>query len=829
MTENMSFRTVVEIALHFESFRNVDLFHQGLYHLRTRLYRDCKQRLLAIPHSFFSCPSQVVESSKSKASRTDHHHLIPAHVIEDQCTFSTRSFLIRYCEEEVELNDVGQFRLELAFDEVGGAAGTSGINFLGGSGGDLLLEVDLMFADLTHHGGADRFGEQPDVDSTEFKAVSQQLIRIRCIEKGIHEFIPVVFDEFHFCLASLVVHSAIVDYRFRLRPLDPVLVRPQVTPSKTDGAGDGGAGAGSSSTPPPPIVQPARGEGDCSAATGPGGLGAYAQQPPSVFLSLGELLFHECGLAGRRDLLDVAEDTYLRHIGCLAESYQKQAKWLEYISSTCLTAAQREALKEALETPDLQLPEGWPAHGQLTLGASASSSGEKIASGGEFSAGEMVPSCTKGALARALRTRLTSRGEPVSESAVAALLVYDLGLVSAQVLEVWHKGLGVLLYACREVAALLRTSWEEDIAKAWRLSVLADKVHDDLVEPSNRAIGDAHNARSDEVRKTKNVPASEAVFLEDLALIPSISTRPVLFDQRYTSKASLENGNGGSESRAPVVYDDALPSAPKEYRGVHLFVLVHGFQGNSFDMRLMKNNLALLYPDAIFLCSTSNEDNTEGDFNEMGIRLAQEVVNYICDWCPGTALGRLSFIAHSIGGIIVRTALPLLHEYSSKMFTMLTFSTPHVGYFLKNISLFHMGLRVLQSWRQSTCLSQLSMNDNQKADETFLYKLSSTPGLQYFQHVVLVSCIHDQYGPFDSARIEIGNMLDQHSNHGAFAQMVRNIWKPVTPERVIRLDVNFYIPEKTLDTFIGRAAHIQFLECQPIMKMIIHSYSFLFR
>ena len=28
-------------------------------------------------------------------------------------TFSTRSFLIRYCEEEVELGDIGQFRLEL--------------------------------------------------------------------------------------------------------------------------------------------------------------------------------------------------------------------------------------------------------------------------------------------------------------------------------------------------------------------------------------------------------------------------------------------------------------------------------------------------------------------------------------------------------------------------------------------------------------------------------------------------------------------------------------------------------------------------------------------
>merc|ERR550525_1192161 len=187
-----------------------------------------------------------------------------------------------------------------------------------------------------------------------------------------------------------------------------------------------------------------------------------------------------------------------------------------------------------------------------------------------------------------------------------------------------------------------------------------------------------------------------------MSLMPTLDVRPLIFEQRYGHQT-----DGTTEVSIPCA-----PSAPKAYRGVHLFVLVHGFQGNSFDMRLMKNNLALLYPDAIFLCSTSNEDNTEGDINEMGIRLAQEVVNYICDWCPGSALGRLSFIAPSIGGLIVRAALPLLHEYSNKMFTLLTFSTPHVGYFLKNISLFHMGLRVLQSWRQSTCLAQLSMTDN---------------------------------------------------------------------------------------------------------------------
>ena len=35
----------------------------------------------------------------------------------------------------------------------------------------------------------------------------------------------------------------------------------------------------------------------------------------------------------------------------------------------------------------------------------------------------------------------------------------------------------------------------------------------------------------------------------------------------------------------------------------------------------MKNNIALLFPDAFFLCFNANEDNTEGVLNEMDIRL----------------------------------------------------------------------------------------------------------------------------------------------------------------------------------------------------------------
>jgi len=463
--------------------------------------------------------------------------------------------------------------------------------------------------------------------------------------------------------------------------------------------------------------------------------------------------------------------------------------------------------------PQLPNPSGVRASG-----STAGISSLKPAAGFECTTGERV-------LQESILARIAESGESFTPHSVARLLAYDLNAVSCQILELWHQALNVVAFCYREIASMLRTQWEERIIDQWSLSIVREKMSSNLAEPENKSIGDAHTAAAENLRKTVKPRSPELASIEDTTLFPSIEQRPVLFDQRCVGVAGMDVKG----IPHPSVWESRVPSAPKQYRGVHLFVLCHGFQGNSFDMRLMKNNIALLYPDAIFLCSQSNEDNTEGDFQEMGIRLAQEVGNFICDWCPGTALGRLSFIAHSIGGLIVRSAIPHLQDFRDKMFTILTFSSPHVGYFLKNISLFHLGLKVLQSWRGSQCLTQLSMADADDPRKTMIYKLSQTPGFEYFQNVVLVSCFSDSYGPFDSARVEIGNMLGMHTAQEAYKEIVQNLWKNVKPERVFRFDVNFHIPENNLDTFIGRAAHIQFLECQPVMRMLIHNFSFLFR
>jgi len=57
-----------------------------------------------------------------------------------------------------------------------------------------------------------------------------------------------------------------------------------------------------------------------------------------------------------------------------------------------------------------------------------------------------------------------------------------------------------------------------------------------------------------------------------------------------------------------------------------------------------------------------------------------------------------------------------------------------------------------------------------------------------------------------------------------YVRMAENLLKHVHPERLVRFNVNFHIPEHTLDTLLGRAAHIQFLENQNLMKILAYCY-----
>lgn len=191
-----------------------------------------------------------------------------------------------------------------------------------------------------------------------------------------------------------------------------------------------------------------------------------------------------------------------------------------------------------------------------------------------------------------------------------------------------------------------------------------------------------------------------------------------------------------------------------ECLGKHLFVLVHGYQGNSWDMRMFRNRLLVKCPDDVFLMSECNEKEslTEGDIAEMGSRLAAEIVSFIDlhILSQRQALCRMSFITHSLGGIIAREALSnrILKPYLSRCHTFISLAVCHCGYLFGRSKALQAGFWVMRSWKKSLCLSQLSLTDHENPRKTYLYKLSEKPALKWFENVLLVSSPEDRYVHF---------------------------------------------------------------------------------
>jgi hypothetical protein len=86
---------------------------------------------------------------------------------------------------------------------------------------EFFMEVELMFSDLLNQGGPEKFQQSnnlKDIEgNVEFKCVSVQKFKIRKLCDGIFDYVPVVFDEQHFCVALCTVHSSMLDFRCRTR------------------------------------------------------------------------------------------------------------------------------------------------------------------------------------------------------------------------------------------------------------------------------------------------------------------------------------------------------------------------------------------------------------------------------------------------------------------------------------------------------------------------------------------------------------------------------------------------------------------------------------
>ncbi|XP_036772133.1 protein FAM135A isoform X16 [Manis pentadactyla] len=257
--------------------------------------------------------------------------------------------------------------------------------------------------------------------------------------------------------------------------------------------------------------------------------------------------------------------------------------------------------------------------------------------------------------------------------------------------------------------------------------------------------------------------------------------------------------------------------------GVHLIVCVHGLDGNSADLRLVKTYIELGLPGGRidFLMSERNQNDTFADFDSMTDRLLDEIIQYIQIY--SLTVSKISFIGHSLGNLIIRSVLtrPRFRCYLHKLHTFLSLSGPHLGTLYNSSTLVNTGLWFMQKWKKSGSLLQLTCRDHSDPRQTFLYKLSNKAGLHYFKNVVLVGSLQDRYVPYHSARVEMCKTALKDKQSGQiYSEMIHNLLRPVLQNKdcnLVRYNVINALPN-TADSLIGRAAHIAVLDSEIFLE-----------
>ncbi|XP_058837589.1 uncharacterized protein LOC131693637 isoform X1 [Topomyia yanbarensis] len=262
-------------------------------------------------------------------------------------------------------------------------------------------------------------------------------------------------------------------------------------------------------------------------------------------------------------------------------------------------------------------------------------------------------------------------------------------------------------------------------------------------------------------------------------------------------------------------------------KGLHLVICVHGLDGNSADLRLVRTYLELGLPGAHleFLMSERNQGDTFSDFDTMTDRLVAEVLYHIETYQLNPS--RISFVAHSLGTIIVRSALarPQMRPLLSRLHTFLSLSGPHLGTLYNSSGLVNMGMWFMQKWKKSGSLLQLCLRDAPDMRQSFLFRLSQRSTLHHFRNVLLCGSSQDRYVPPHSARLELckAAVRDQSNLGVVYREMVNNIISPMLarPDLTLaRFDVHHALPH-TANALIGRAAHIAVLDSELFIEKFL--------
>ena len=307
--------------------------------------------------------------------------------------------------------------------------------------------------------------------------------------------------------------------------------------------------------------------------------------------------------------------------------------------------------------------------------------------------------------------------------------------------------------------------------------------------------------KSDEnlqLQKVDFVPTTSFIGLNDI---------PITISMPLPSQAIIQSSNLPKSNRfsQKMIENSQIKTS--------VVFLVHGFHGSDFDMRHFQALWTHFGHRLHVKISTSNSRSKNISTLEMGKNFADEVINFLH---LHPLVKNISFYGHSLGGIVIRAALPYLTSFSSMMRTIVTTGSPHLARRVSGFGILDFGFILVKDVTKSTALNELSLRDHINVRETAIFQLASEVGLNWFENVFLIGSPQDLMVSFESAHMELSDYMKRPE----YSEMITQLQKRLEGRNVVKITVNMEREKNNLDWILGRRPHLEFIEHVGVTKHI---------
>ncbi|KAJ6393380.1 hypothetical protein OIU77_022777 [Salix suchowensis] len=187
-------------------------------------------------------------------------------------------------------------------------------------------------------------------------------------------------------------------------------------------------------------------------------------------------------------------------------------------------------------------------------------------------------------------------------------------------------------------------------------------------------------------------------------------------------------------------------SCQKSASADHLVIMVHGILGSKADWKFGAEQFVKTLPDKVFVhCSEKNMFKLTLDgVDVMGERLAEEVLEVIQ---RKQNLRKISFVAHSVGGLVARYAIGRLYRPPKKenVEDLTDVATPHLGSrgnkqvpFLFGVPAFEKAASLFIHWIFKRTGRHLFLTDDDENNTPLLKRLIGDYGDCFFMSALCI-------------------------------------------------------------------------------------------